>query len=136
MSKLGARPPYTRAHDGRVIENPNVEGGGREALKHRPVMVLFYMIGCSHCEANKPKWDELKRKYVHIPATEIESASVKPEDNVSGFPTMKFLPRRGRERVVTGQQESADILAKKLGLRTVNRNSTRRRSRHATRRRV
>lgn len=109
-------------------------GGGdvKQKLKRRPLLVLFYMNGCSHCEANKPKWDEMKRKHGHIPVEEIESAEVPPEEHVSGFPTMKFKPAKGRERVVTGQQESAEVLARKLGLN--RRTSTRRRARRLSRR--
>ena len=121
-------------------DNPNPYQGGdvKQKLKRRPLLVLFYMNGCSHCEANKPKWDEMKRKHGRIPAVEIESADVPPEERVSGFPTMKFKPAKGRERVLSGQQESAAIIAKKLGLD--RRASTRRRSsrlsRHVSRRRI
>ena len=117
----------------------NYEGGDvKQKLKRRPLLVLFYMNGCSHCEANKPMWDEMKRKHVHIPVVEIESANVPPEEHVSGFPTMKFKPAKGRERVLSGQQESAAIIAKKLGLdrRAGTRRRPRRLSRHVSRRRI
>jgi len=108
----------------------NYAGGVEKRFKRRPLLVLFYMEGCSHCEANKPKWDEFKRKHSKIPVEEIESANVPPEENVSGFPTMKFKPKRGRERVISGQQESAGEIERKLGLL---RSLTRRRPRRLTR---
>jgi len=103
-------------------------GLGGSKLKRRPLLVLFYMDGCSHCVANKPMWDEMKKKYSHIPSEEIESANVPPEEHVNGFPTMKYKPARGRERVVSGQQASASEIARKLGLvgRLTRRRSTRR----------
>lgn len=114
------------------------EGGGdKQKLKQRPLLVLFYMNGCSHCEANKPMWDELKKKHIHIPSEEIESASVPYEEHVSGFPTMKFKPKRGRERVVSGQQSSTSELERKLGLlRSLTRRRSRRTSRRVSRRRI
>lgn len=116
-------------------------GDVKQKLARRPLLVLFYMNGCSHCEANKPKWDEMKRKYKNIHVMEIESADVPSEENVSGFPTMKFKPLKGRERVVSGQQESAAIMAKKLGLKNLQRGvatrrGARRLSRRVSRRRI
>ena len=112
------------------------EGGDvKQKLKRRPLLVLFYMNGCMHCEANKPKWDEMKRKHPNIPVLEIESADVPPEETVNGFPTMKFKTKRGRDRVLSGQQPSASEIERKLGL---GRSLTRRRSGrrvHNTRRR-
>ena len=118
----GVRQPFPK--------DDQLGGDVKESLKHRPLLVLFYMDGCSHCEANKPKWDELKKKYRNIRVVEIESANVPPEEGVNGFPTMKYKPLRGRERVLSGQQSSASDIARKLGL--VNRN-TRRRPRRLTR---
>lgn len=116
---------------------PNDDAFGGSNLKRRPLLVLFYMNGCSHCVANKPMWDELKRKYPRIPVEEVESSSVPFNEYVTGFPTMKYKPAKGRERVVTGQQSSAGELARKLGLVGRNtRRSSRRLSRHTRRRRL
>jgi hypothetical protein len=120
-----------------VDYDDGVGGSIETSLQRRPVLVLFYMNGCSHCEANKPKWDEVKRKYKKIPVVEIESADVPASENVSGFPTMKFKPKHGRERVISGQQESSAEIIRNLGL---NRRNTRHRSlrggRYSTRRRL
>ena len=51
----------------RAGPNDDVIPGGGANLKRRPLLVLFYMNGCSHCIANKPMWDEMKKKYSHIP---------------------------------------------------------------------
>ena len=115
-----------------------LDGGTVEkTLKRRPLLVLFYMNGCSHCEANKPMWDEFKKKHIHIPVEEIESANVPRSERVTGFPTMKFKPKRGRERVISGQQESAGEIERKLGLvRSLTRRRSRRLSRRVSRRRL
>jgi len=111
--------------------------GGGANLKRRPLLVLFYMNGCSHCIANKPMWDEMKKKYSHIPVEEVESANVPYDEHVSGFPTMKYKPAKGRERTVSGQQASAADLARKLGLvGRLTRHRSRRRTRHTSRRRL
>lgn len=118
-----------------IVSEP--EGGVKGSLARRPLLVLFFMTGCSHCEANQPKWEEFKRKYSHIPSIEVESSNVPPSENVSGFPTMKYKPRKGRERVLVGQQSSSSEIARKLGLlNRLTRRSSRRRSRHVSRRRI
>jgi hypothetical protein len=121
----------------RGLVDDTVGGDVKQKLKRRPLLVLFYMNGCSHCESNKPKWDELKRKHPGIPVEEIESADVPPEEHVNGFPTMKYKSKRGRERVLSGEQSSAGEIERKLGLvRSLTRRSSRRRSRHVSRRRL
>lgn len=124
------------APDERPGRDNYLGGDVKQKLKRRPLLVLFYMEGCSHCEANKPKWDEFTRKHSKIPFVEIESVNVPPEENVSGFPTMKFKPKRGRERTISGQQESASEIERKLGLlRSLTRRRPRRLSRRVSRRR-
>ena len=106
-------------------------------LKRRPLLVFFYMEGCSHCEVTRPHWNEMKKKYPHIPAVEIESSSVPSEENVNGFPTMKFKPLKGKDRVTTGEKHSSAEIVGDLGLnRSLTRHRSRRRSRHSTRRRL
>lgn len=65
----------------------------------KPVMVLFYMIGCSHCDALHPTWKEVEKTYKNNKA--IETAEVEfgdlalfPDDirkNIAGFPTIQVL---------------------------------------------
>ena len=106
-------------------------------LKRRPLLVFFYMEGCSHCEVTRPHWDEMKKKNIHIPAVEIESANVPWDERVTGFPTMKFKPLKGKERVTSGEKHSSAEIIRDLGLnRRLTRHSSRRRTRHATRRRL
>jgi len=115
---------------------PIAEGDVKNALKRRPLLVLFYMDGCSHCISTLPHWKEMAKKYPKCEAIQIESSMVEMsgEKGVNGYPTMKFKPKKGRERVLSGEQGSASEIARKLGLlsRFTRRNT--RRLRGASRR--
>ena len=123
MDALGDKSVYP----GRV----NYEGGNvEEKLKRRPLLVFFFMNGCSHCEVTKPHWDKLKKKHGKM-MMEIESSDVPSTEGVNGFPTLKYKPQRGDDRVISGEQHSPGEIERKLGLR---RGLTRRRSRRPSRR--
>lgn len=77
----------------------------KKLLKQRPLLVLFFMDGCPHCDANKPAWDEAKKK-ADVPTAEIE-ASATPEEEATGFPTMKYKSEKGTKEI-SGQKESGD----------------------------
>jgi hypothetical protein len=114
-----------------------VEGGrieeARRSLQTRPILVLFFMDGCPHCVRNEPAWRSAASKMKgKAKIVRIESKDVPPEEGVTSFPTMKYRPLHGNDRVLPGSQtKGADIL-KKLGLA---RSATRRRTR-GTRRRI
>lgn len=84
-----------------------------QKLKQRPLLVLFYMDGCPHCEQNEKAWKEAKSKYGGATA-EIESADVPPSTGVTGFPTMQYFPKTGKEETITGAQASGDEILQKL----------------------
>lgn len=84
----------------------------KKALQKRPVLVLFHMTGCGHCIANKPAWEQAVAKYGGR-AVQIEASAT---DDVNGFPTMKYLPANGQERVITGEKQSGDQILKELGV--------------------
>lgn len=85
-----------------------------KALGKRPVLVLFYMIGCPHCEANKPAWEELKKEHPEEDFVEIEADATPDDEGVSGFPTMKHKKEDGSEKVTTGEKSSAKEIADDL----------------------
>ena len=114
------------------------EGGDKKedaekALGKRPVLVLFYMIGCPHCEANKPAWDELKKEHPEEDFVEIEADATPESEGVSGFPTMKHKKEDGSEKVTTGEKKSAKEIADDLDLGLDKKKGSSRR-RHALRR--
>ena len=108
----------------------------RKALRQRPVLVLFYMDGCSHCERNQPAWDKAEKKVKkNIEVVRVESKDVPPETGVTSFPTMMYTSKKGKTRTLAGAQESGQAILSKLGVKTP---STRRarRTRHTTLRKI
>jgi glutaredoxin len=86
-----------------------------EKILKQPVLVLFYMDGCPHCEANKPAWEQAKKK-AGVRTVEIESSATPESSGVTGFPTMTY---KGKE--ISGQKESGDEILKELGVPTKRR---------------
>lgn len=115
-------------------EDPiNVKGGEKSLPKERPLLVLFYMNGCPHCESNQAAWESAKKKLKGGVATaEIESIDVPASESVNGFPTMKYYPASGAPAEISGSQPSGDVLLKKLGVPAVGgrRRLRSRRARH------
>lgn len=85
-----------------------------KALQKRPVLVLFYMVGCPHCEANEKAWKEAKKKFGGN-VVEIDQDAVPDSAGVSGFPTMKYIDAQGKESEISGQKESGDQILSELG---------------------
>lgn len=85
-----------------------------KALKTRPVLVLFYMIGCPHCEANKPAWEDAKRKAPKdVEIVEVDADATPDDEGVSGFPTMKYKSPSG-ETMTSGEKHSGDDILNEL----------------------
>jgi hypothetical protein len=95
------------------------QDAAKKALQQRPVLVLFYMIGCPHCEANEKAWGEAKAK---APAgtkiVEVDADATPAEEGVNGFPTMKLKKADGTETTTSGQKTSGDEILKELGAKT------------------
>ena len=83
----------------------------KELLKTQPLLVLFFMDGCPHCEANKPAWEEAKKK-ANVPTAEIESSAT-PEEEATGFPTMKYKSSEGTKET-SGKKNSGDEILDEL----------------------
>lgn len=110
-----------------VLRGGDKKEEARKLLKKQPLLVLFFMDGCSHCEANKPAWEEAKKK-ANVPTAEIE-ASATPEEEATGFPTMKY-----GKKEISGQKESGDEILDEL--KVPKKSSGGRRNRLRTGRRV
>jgi thiol-disulfide isomerase/thioredoxin len=122
--------PFDPVRGGKVEE-------ARKALRERPVLVLFYMIGCSHCERNQPAWDKMEKKMRgKMKTVKIESADVPPETGVTSFPTMKYFPKKGKAKTLAGAQESANAILGGLGVKSGGTRRSSRRQRHSTRRKI
>lgn len=84
-------------------------------LQKRPVLVLFYMIGCPHCQANEKAWKEAKRKVGgKVQTLEIDADATPESSGVSGFPTMKYIDSSGKETMTAGAKESGEEILREL----------------------
>jgi Thioredoxin len=118
-----------------VLEGAAKKQDAERVLQKRPLLVLFFMNGCPHCESNKPAWDQAKKKMkIKGGATvaEIEAEATPDSAGVSGFPTMKYIDASGKETVTTGEKQSGDQILKDLGAPSVL-NGARRRGTHRRR---
>ncbi len=87
----------------------------KKALQKRPVLVLFYMIGCPHCEANKPAWEDAKKQVGReTEIVEVEASATPDDEGVTGFPTMKYKDKSGKETETSGQKESGKEIVEEL----------------------
>jgi thiol-disulfide isomerase/thioredoxin len=121
--------------------NPEKVGGkmeeARRSLRKRPVLVLFFMDGCPHCVHNEPAWKAACKKVKgKMKIVRIESKDVPPEEGVSSFPTMKYRPAHGPDRVLPGSQTTGADILMKLGLKGDRGTRRRKADTRKTRRRV
>jgi hypothetical protein len=94
-----------------VLRGADKKEEAKKLLKQRPLLVLFFMNGCPHCEANKPAWEEAKRK-ADVPTAEIDEEAT-PSEEATGFPTMKYLNDE-ETKEISGQKESGDEILDEL----------------------
>lgn len=94
-----------------VLRGDDKKEEAKELLKTQPLLVLFFMDGCPHCDANKPAWEEAKKK-ANVPTAEIESSAT-PEEEATGFPTMKYKSSEGTKET-TGKKNSGDEILDEL----------------------
>lgn len=120
---------------------PTFEGASRKdaakkALRQRPCLVLFYMIGCQHCEANRPAWEEAKAKAPKdMEIVEVDADATPDDEGVVGFPTMKYKKADGTETKASGEKSSGEEILKELEVKTKKGGSRRRRRTHRIRNR-
>ena len=109
----------------------------RRSLRKRPVLVLFFMTGCPHCVHNEPAWKSATKKVKgKVKIVRVESKDVPPEEGISSFPTMKYRPANGPDRVLPGSQKTGRDILMKLGLRGDQGTRRRKADTRKTRRRV
>ena len=96
-----------------VLRGAGKKEEAKKLLKQRPLLVLFFMNGCPHCEANKPAWEEAKQK-ADVPTAEIDEEATPPEE-ATGFPTMKYMSD-SETKTISGQKESGDEILDELSV--------------------
>lgn len=86
-------------------------------MSGRTSVIYFYMIGCPHCEAMRPAWNNAKTKMKGVEVKEKESREVEDSDGVQSFPTV-VLYKNGKEvKRIEGSREEGKEILKELGLR-------------------
>jgi hypothetical protein len=89
------------------------------------------MIGCPHCEANKPAWEEAKAKAPkEMEIIEVDADATPDDEKVNGFPTMKAKKSDGSETKTSGEKSSGDEILKELDVKPKKGGSRRRRRTH------
>lgn len=87
-------------------------------MSKRTSVIYFYMIGCPHCEAMRPAWEDAKKKLKKggVEVEEKESKQVNPNDGVSSFPTV--VVKKGGEEVkrIEGSRDTGKEIMGELGL--------------------
>lgn len=104
-------------------------------MSKRTSVVYFYMIGCHHCEAMRPAWEDAKKKLKKggVEVQEKESRQVGPTDGVSGFPTVVKYEGGQEVKRIEGERDKGDEIVSELGLR---RGGARRRRTHRGKRKT
>ncbi len=106
-------------------------------MSGRIAVVYFHMIGCHHCKAMRPAWEDAKKQMKGMDVEEKESQDVDMNDGVQGFPTI-VVYRNGKEhKRLEGAREQGKEILTELGLqgrRSLRRNTHRRKrkTRHRT----
>jgi thiol-disulfide isomerase/thioredoxin len=96
-------------------------------MSGRVAVVYFYMIGCPHCEAMRPAWNDAKKKMKGVSVKEKESQDVGTDDGVQSFPTI-VMYKNGKERKrIEGSRDKGGQILSELGL-LQRRNTLRRRT--------
>lgn len=86
--------------------------------KKPTTVVFFYMIGCPHCDAMRPAWNDAKKKLKSkVEIKEVESKDVTSNDNVSSFPTLVVLKDGKEVKRVEGKRTSGGEIETALALR-------------------
>ena len=102
----------------------------RKALRQRPCLVLFFMVGCPHCKNNEPAWEEAKAK---APAgteiVEVDAEATPEEEKVEGFPTMKYKVEGKEDEKLSGEKSSGEEILSELKVKPKKGGSRRRRRR-------
>ncbi len=111
-----------RAHLGNLRTSFSIEGfEGQDASS--PVLVMYYADWCGHCKRAKPQLEAAKSQYrgkvkiVMLNAEDPENASILKQEDVQGFPTIRYyksgMPVAGKKSVYeeyNGERTKEDFL--------------------------
>ena len=96
-------------------------------MSGRTAVIYFYMVGCPHCEAMRPAWNDAKKQMKGVRVDEKESRNVEANDGVHSFPTI-VLYKNGKEtKRIEGSRDKGRQILSELGI-SKRRHSRRHRS--------
>ena len=107
----------------KVLRGAEKKEEAKQMLAKKPILVMFFMDGCPHCESTMPHWDKMAGAHPGIEAVKIEASATPDDSGVSGFPTMEYHTSTGEVKRVEGEKaspaeiESALALSRKGGRR-------------------
>lgn len=88
-----------------IDSKKDVEKVDRFVKQGKDVFILVYMKGCGPCNATRPEWEMLETtlkdqyakndKLVIIDVNKDYLSSIKHLGNVDGYPTIKYIGKRG-----------------------------------------
>jgi thiol-disulfide isomerase/thioredoxin len=105
------------------VDNENSLNSYNNKIKKYPAMVLFYMPGCTHCEAMKPQWEKFEYNVVNgknkktLQKSPIMVARVRNDylprvnghTSVRGYPTIFKLKNGNLVDEYTGNRHHKDF---------------------------
>ncbi len=111
-----------KAHLGSLRTSFSIEGfEGQEGSA--PVLVMYYADWCGHCKRAKPQLEAAKSQYrgkvkiVMLNAEDPENASILKQEDVQGFPTIRYyksgMPVAGKKSTYeeyNGERTKEDFL--------------------------
>lgn len=102
----------------KVLDDPGQMEEVKKLMKQKPIIIFFFMNGCSRCEATRPAWKELTQMSLPFQFAEVESAAVPLDIGVRGFPHFHMVDKKGKVKKVDGEKLSVKDLTASLGLKS------------------
>jgi len=120
----------------KVLQGAAKQKEAEKVLKQKPLLVLFFMHGCPHCQANEKAWKEAKKKVGgKVTVAEMDENATPASSGVASFPTMKYITEGGEERMISGQRQSGQEILSELDVQLGSRRGGATRRRRHTRNR-
>ena len=103
----------------KILQGAAKQKEAEKVLKQKPLLVLFFMHECPHCQANEKAWKEAKKKVGgNVTVAEIDENATPTSSGVTGFPTMKYINEGGQETTITGERQDGGQILSELGVQS------------------
>jgi hypothetical protein len=81
------------------------------------VVVRYYMIGCPHCIASEPAWEEFKKEGEYETEEYEANDRETQDDGITGFPTYVVKENKKAVRNHAGALQTVDDIKQELHLK-------------------